>query len=377
MRVLFLGAPIQKLVRPDHPIEKRYLSVGYNTGNLLIGQSLLEELDLSDCAWGQHFDAAEVNEKFDVIVIGAANFIFSGFDFGYLADFVDATTLPCVMAGLGAQAPNIGDRLEGIPSGTRRLLKIVSERSAAIGVRGAFSASVINDFGVKNVEIIGCPSLYRTLKRELAIRPVPAAGSMDGIKVSLNGSRDIVGHSSSPNDAQRVAGYLLALSVSGGQPYVLQSEMPEMAAIENEDLQENDVIQLEQIARRFELPCDGPALAQHIRTTCKVFYDLGEWDRYIRAFDASIGGRFHGNLIALTNGVPAFIIVHDSRTREMAETMTIPHCGVEDVKTPTDIFERLKAADYDAFERSYTRMYDRYAAFLTRNGLKHKLRDAA
>ncbi len=377
MRILFLGAPIQAVVRPDLPLDKRYEAVGYNTGNLLIGQSLLEELAPSAYAWGHNFRPEEANEKFDALVIGAANFIFRGFDFGGLADFVAATKLPCVMAGVGAQAPNIGDSLQNIPDGTKRLLKVVSDRSAAIGVRGAFTASVINDFGIKNVEIIGCPSLYRTGRRELTITPLPGAKTVDELKISLNGSRDVVGHSSSPGDARRVAGDLLALSFSGNRQYVLQSEMPEMAAIERAGLDDKEVRQLEEIARMFELPCDGQGLTDHIRTRFKVFYDLGAWDRYISAFDASVGGRFHGNLIALTNGVPAYIIVHDSRTREMAETMAIPHCGVEEIASPEDIFERLRSADYEAFERTYVRMYDRYAAFLAKNGLKHVLQNAA
>lgn len=125
----------------------------------------------------------------------------------------------------------------------------------------------------------------------------------------------------------------------------------------------------ETIIKRLGLKTTSSQYAEHILDKGRVFFDLPSWDRYISQFDMSIGSRFLGNLIALTNGIPAFILAHDSRTTEMAELMSIPYAPVDGI----DVERILEEADFDAFEARYTQLYDQFAAFLTENGLRHKL----
>ena len=75
----------------------------------------------------------------------------------------------------------------------------------------------------------------------------------------------------------------------------------------------------------------------------------------------------------MTNGVPALIFAHDSRTTELAEFMQIPHVPVEQIDT-IDLETLVSTADYDAFELRYRELYGRFAAFLSENGLPHRLR---
>ena len=46
--------------------------------------------------------------------------------------------------------------------------------------------------------------------------------------------------------------------------------------------------------------------------------------------DAMIGFRFHGNMVALTQGVPCFYFVYDSRITEFCRLYRLPHLAVED-----------------------------------------------
>lgn len=370
MKVLFLGAPIQSPPSTLTP-HQRFDALGKNTGNLLIGNSLFEELNFTDHAYGQRLSAEEVNDRFDVVVIGAANFIFRNFDFSHLSAYLEAVKLPCVMIGLGAQAPAVGQSVTDIPDGTKRLLAIVSERSAAIGVRGYFTASVVNDLGIKNVEAIGCPSLYRTCRPRLSVRR-PVVGSE--IKLSVNGSRNVIDHSAHREAARRVESQLLDLAIRNGYNYVLQNENPEMSVLWSDVLDGGDARLLDTLVRRFNLSISGKEFASCIKSKFRLFFDLESWDAYIKEFDASIGSRFHGNLIGLTNGVPAFIFTHDSRTAEMAGFMHIPHAEVQNVDN-LDVREVFASADYEKFERRYETLYKLFASFLTRNGLKHRLMD--
>lgn len=370
MRILFTGAPVGPHAQAATMTwQQKFNYSGSNTGNTLIGQSLREELDVTDFAYGLRVPPEEANDRFDMIVLPAANWIFKNFDMYYYADYIEATKLPCMMVGLGAQAPAAGANMSAIPEGTKRLLKIVADRSSVIGVRGAFTAQVMNDFGYKNVEALGCPSLYRTMNPNLKIK---RPNLNEDLVISLNGSSNVVEHSSSPKAARNVESQLLQLSILHGYNYVLQNETPELNALLKVEGEPDDLPTLETLARRSNLPVGGHDYAEHIRTKFKVFFDLATWDSYIKDFDVSIGSRFHGNLIALTNGVPSVIITHDSRTTEMSELMGIPHVSVRDVDK-LDVKELIKTADFDHFERRYAELYSAYKAFLTKNGAKNKL----
>ncbi|WP_082434520.1 polysaccharide pyruvyl transferase family protein [Devosia sp. A16] len=371
MRILFIGAPIAP---PDAELSlaNRFGYVGHNTGNLLIGQSLHDVLQSSAHGYGLDVSPARVNEEYDLIAVAAANFIFKGFDLSHYAEFIEATTLPVIVAGLGAQAPQAGAKFLDIPEGSKRFLKVISERSKLIGVRGHFSAEVMGDFGITNVCVVGCPSFYRSHKRDLHVRrPQDAAPA----RVSINGSRDTVEHSRSPALAARVESDLIRLTIERGHSYVLQSELPEMQILAGDQLSNELVDTLQSEVKRHAIPLGVPQYAAHVRERYHAFFNLDQWDQYIKDFDLSVGSRFHGNLIALTNGVPAMVLNHDSRTTELSELMSIPHATIEDA-VGLDPIALANAADFDQLEARYRVLYDRFAHFLETNGLEHRLSNA-
>jgi len=335
----------------------------------LIGQSLFEELRFDEFGYGMSFSPKEVNERFDVIAVAAANFIFKNFDLSYLADYIEATKLPCFVAGLGAQAPAIGDKVTDIPEGSKRFLRIISDRSTIVGVRGNFTAEVMNDFGIRNVRAIGCPSLYRTLRRDLRIR---RPDTSIPLKVSVNGSRNVFSHSANPEAARRIEAELLKLSIDNRYCYVLQNENPEMQILLSNDGERVDLERATSVIGSLKMDISPSDFVKHIKENGRIFFDLAEWDDYISRFDYSIGTRFHGNLIALTNGIPATIVTHDSRTTEMTELMGIPGFSVESLRC-INTAEMAKESDYDEFERKYTVLYDGFSEFILENGLGHNM----
>src|SRR5436190_3892826 len=103
MRILFLGAPVSLPSHRGVSYKQRFAATGENTGNLLIGQSLFEELQFTEYGcYDTSLQPCDVNERYDVIVIAAANFIFRNFDLSALTNFIESTNLPCVIVGLGA-----------------------------------------------------------------------------------------------------------------------------------------------------------------------------------------------------------------------------------------------------------------------------------
>jgi hypothetical protein len=366
--ILFLGAPVSS-PPPGASTQQKFDKTGQNTGNLLIGYSLRRALAVDSYAVGTEHDARWVNESFDLIAIPAANFIYEHFNLGYMADFIERTTLPCLMVGLGAQSSSMTSLDLKIPLGTQRLLKIVSERSSSIGVRGEYTASVLDHLGINNVTLTGCPSLYMTLEPELKIHK---RALDDGtLRVAVNGSNNVIRHSFAPSFAADVERQLLETAVLESYPYVLQNEFPEIDIALGHPTSDQ-AAQASGSLQRIGSQLSNSTYNAFLQKNGRVFFSIDEWSNFIRKMDFSIGTRFHGNMIALLSGVPALIIPHDTRTLEMSRLMKIPHVGVDQIGH-IDIARLYDSTDYDEFSRNYSKLYQDYIRFLELNNVEHRL----
>src|SRR5205085_5283367 len=132
-RIFFVGAPAGTGTMKRKALENLALTGG-NTGNLLIGTGARKHLDYlewsEDLSRGPEF----VRDNYDIIVVSAANFLSSSFEFGALAEFVEKTELPCCAMGLGVQAPAYKAPPE-LTAGTERFVRVLSERCRRTGVR--------------------------------------------------------------------------------------------------------------------------------------------------------------------------------------------------------------------------------------------------
>jgi len=360
-----MGAPYQVESRESRSLTQCFEATGSNTGNLLIGHGLFTQLKYEKLEPYRYAMTPEyAQEHFDQVVIAAANFLYPGFDFSVLSSFLDKTALPVFMVGLGAQLPSSESELSNIPAGTWRLVQIASERSHSIGVRGSFTAEQLRKHGIDNVQVTGCPSLYAGMRPAIEIRREPTPK-----KITINGSRNVVGHASDREAAIRVERQLLQFAIHRGLPYVLQNEQPEMQVANGDDpaLHESTIRSL---AIFFET--DQADLVEFYRKHGKLFFSVREWFDWIKSYDLSVGTRFHGNIAALLNGVPAIILTHDSRTRELCEFAAIPNADVSRIDD-LDVRALYDQADFDLFEKRYGENYRSYVEFLDQNGIRHAL----
>jgi polysaccharide pyruvyl transferase WcaK-like protein len=98
---------------------------------------------------------------------------------------------------------------------------------------------------------------------------------------------------------------------------------------------------------------------------------MGEWISAMGDLNFSFGARLHGNIVAMQCGVPALVVVHDERTRELAECLALPHVLLEDffcLRSLTEAVEITieRLAGYPARRRELAR---EYVGMLTDNGL--------
>lgn len=363
--ILVWGAPY----RVDNPDDylTAFTQSGQNYGNLLIGHGVRSVLEPGSLINREDLASPEeANERCRQVVIPAANFLWKDFDFGYMLNFLEKTRLPVTMIGVGAQT---NDRTTSSPihPNTLRLMKLVSERSAQIGVRGYYTAEVLAANGIHNVAVIGCPSLYSQRTPTIRVESERLANIQH---LAINLSRRVNRHSFHPDRMQALENKVLALALGKDSTFIAQDELDEL-----ESAAKNTACPA-QVAGYFG-ETDPVVVSDYFKGHTRYFADIEAWSNFIRTQDASIGTRFHGNLIALINGVPALMIIHDSRTMEMCTLMGIPSIHVSEIGLETMtvelLAERFASASFAQFESSYQALYRRYHTFLSLNGLPHNL----
>ena len=110
-------------------------------------------------------------------------------------------------------------------------------------------------------------------------------------------------------------------------------------------------------------------------TNGRMFFDLDTWDSFYHdeRITFAFGSRFHGNMAALRNGVPALWITHDSRTSELTKTLHLPSITQQTFSRIRTAQELLEYVDYSDFIKHYPNMRNNYKQFLEENHLSHML----
>jgi polysaccharide pyruvyl transferase WcaK-like protein len=344
---------------------------GINTGDVLVYDAILKQLDCDEVANVQFTDAADrrawpEGEFYSAIVRGS-NYITPSLDLSHVVPLLESIKTPIVAMGIGAQAADYR-KLELTP-GTLRALKIIADKSVSVGVRGFYSAEVLNDHGIKNVRVIGCPSFYRSLMPK---RPIGPMKQFDETRVGITLNRYLTDEYASDaiktNRTQRAL--LQEASRTADSHVYSQGEQEETLVIYSEGREQMDHARL--ILRQYGL--DGDAAVESLLLKRMVAsFDVDEWTRHVaRNVDLMVGFRLHGNVIALHQGIPAVFFTYDARIRELADFFGVPSIEV-DHYMPVSVQRIHEALDFSQWERQYARNYAEYVRFLDENGLQHRL----
>jgi hypothetical protein len=369
-QAVFLGAPRRPPATDPSNILESWYAITQNTGNLLIGHSLAKQLEYDFVDYTHQLRPEEARERCDIVVIAAANFINDRSDFAEWARFIEAVDLPCLVVGLGGQAPSFGHEVF-LKEGTERFLRAFADRSVTIGVRGAHTAQLLSDYGVKNVELTGCPSLYMALGEPLPFKRVDPTAT-DGFV--LNGSRDVLVHSVDQAAMTRVIGDIYRQAFELGVHFVLQTETDELNLLDKK-LPEP---QLREAAVRItqRVPSMADLSPERVRAWVEaythVFFSIESWQAFVATKSISMGTRFHGNLIAVHAGLSSLFICHDARTLEMCQLARLPYVEVDRLRD-TRLSAMAELIDMEPFTRRLKRLTNDYADFLSRNNVQHRI----
>ena len=110
-------------------------------------------------------------------------------------------------------------------------------------------------------------------------------------------------------------------------------------------------------------------LQDWLKRQMHVFFHIEDWLAWVRQYDFSLGSRFHGNVIAITSGIPALTMVVDSRMDEMTRLFRLPTLPMEDFRLEKPLEYYYDLADYTDFNKAYPERMRVFRDFLQRNGL--------
>lgn len=339
-------------------VAEKVLYYGNNVGNMLFVEAMKEQLIYKD----DIFLTPQEDDQLDnyAKVMPSSNFIIRGNPafIDNLQKFMDSVKGPFTLAGLGAQSNSKDDTPKKLVSELDpirlRFFKALSERAVSIGVRGEFTAECLEEMGIHNYRIIGCPSAYMYLDGNFKMKRQPDAKRSVFTVTTKN-----------PMESK-----IIDLGIQHNDQWIMQmmTEHPEVA-FEGQELSDEDYM------RAFpKLNASKEELTQFMRTNAHMFFSYKEWCEFLQKNEISFsyGSRFHGNMCSLRNGVPALWITHDSRTSELIKTLHLPSIDYNIFEQVKCVEELVEFCNYDDFNKNYRRLTENYVEFLNENGLSHR-----
>jgi hypothetical protein len=235
-------------------------------------------------------------------------------------------------------------------------------------VRGEYTADALAHHGVKNVTVTGCPSMLWNGKPLEVTKPEKEVHN-----IALSSTRaDLYEPVFWDDPSFAVSRMLSRLAYRKDIDYVAQTELADMQIAAGETVVSLlDNKRREYLERLFEEK-DGAAISTYMRKRLKVFFNVESWTSYLAGMDLKIGTRLHGVIASLLAGTPAALVVHDTRTREMARHLRIPCFEARDIleaagKSDLDFQRIYDSIDFSEFNARQVDYLDNFLAFFEKN----------
>lgn len=272
-----------------------------------------------------------------------------------------------VVFGLGAQASS-GELSQDdfLPLEAIELMKYISARSPAIGVRGHFTKKVLENLcGVDNAYVTGCPSLYSRPEKLSELQNNLYKGKIRFCErrgVAYSGTRLFESNEKAMlYEAVKSSSYLIEPVNAKNHSYYLSVARGE------------DEVEVPYFFRGLLKQEEGfteQDLKNYFMGRYKNFKTLREWYSFNEeVIGFTYGTRFHVNMASILCGIPALWVTHDSRTQELADYLRLPSLPLE-VASSLTAGELLGKVDYNNFFNNIDNLFCRFNEYLAMFSLK-------
>ena len=318
---------------------QKFSKLGSNTGNMLFWHSLKAQLklDVRSRWYIDHIEKLNLSE-YKAFITTDLIWIRQMQDLSYINKVLDVIgDLPLIPISIGLQCNSYLPDFKMHPE-TVKLIQRLSER-CTMGVRGSYTAEILDKYGIKNFKVVGCPSMYLgTVGIDTVGAPTKPINN-----VSVNFETFYSKLSPAKID-------FLLYCAEYGYEFVEQTQV----SVDGRHIPDEE--KLRQI--------EGWLSAKK-----HCFFDIAQWREYMRKFDFSMGTRFHGNVLALWENVPALFLTCDSRTRELCEHFSLPMLDINAFDSSKPIEHYYETADYERFHKQYPQRLREWEEFLEMNGI--------
>jgi Polysaccharide pyruvyl transferase len=337
--------------------------IANNSGNLLFLETAWKVLSTHgteitpDRLSAHRLGAERINERFDHYVIPLANAFRQTYEesLARLTRVIEKLTIPVTVLGVGVQFTKSHQ-----PGATRpfddtvkAFARAVLDRSPSIGVRGEVTRDYLGQLGFREVEVIGCPSMFLNGERLAVAKRTPVLGRDARIGIGVTPRIPAMG----PIVMSHVERYpnleYLAQDIDSLR-LLLWGEEPKEAAMAG--------------AGPLPIHLSHPLL----RDDKSVFFvDPWPWLDHMRETDFVFGTRIHGSIAAVLAGTPGYLFAHDARTLELARYFQLPHRALSEVPPDVDAADLYEEADFGPLIAGHPERFRRFTAYLESHGLRH------
>lgn len=346
-----------EIVSPEVTLESNLIAT--NSGNLVFMEAAYKILSapgvevVADHLAVSPREAARINAEYDAYVVPLANAFRLSFEptLIRLTQVIERLRIPVVILGVGAQGTLGYDtrRLKPMEKSVRAFASAVLDRAPSIGVRGDLTQDYLRGLGFRDVEVIGCPSMFLWGENLRVEKRVPRLDHQ--ARISLN-----------------VSPYVKAM----GDVVMANVERYPNLTYVAQDFATLQLLVWGESAKAAATQSMVPVHESHplfAQRRARFYVDPWPWIRDLREVDFSFGTRIHGNIAALLAGTPAYVFAHDSRTLELARYFGIPHRAMRDVPADVDPAELYAEADFKVLNDGHPARLATFLDYLSRNGL--------
>ena len=324
-----------------------------NVGDLFIVDSLKKILDFDprtsiDLDPRQPITAADIDKvnQTRAAIIAGTNLWYRRLPkpsrWNFTLEQLERIRVPIIPFGVGTTR-HFGED-NGFEAETLDQIRCIHERCALAGARDERTLEVLNEAGIRNVSMTGCPTLFRAMEPAWTLR---ARGPSRQVVVTVRAG-------------QRHNARILArrLRERGLEP-VVAAQKP---------------------GDRF-LRWPVPFVQRAVRTL--FAFQVEPYLQLVRESLGAIGWRLHGNMLHLAHGNPALVFSNCSRGESFSRTFDLPTVRSPDgERLPGEAIEEmvdrlLDPATFQTFSERFARVRAQMVEFLRANDLPHHLSPAA
>lgn len=317
------------------PFAQKKKLVGWNTGNMLFRDAIHKMIACNVIESHERIDSSKYDAFITTDLIWLQENV-APWE-GLFAQLRIAGDKPLIPLSIGLQANARRADFVMHPEMVK-YMKTLQER-ARLAVRGTYTADILNRFGITNVEVFGCPSVYQfpLYHNSLSFLLAPAPSE-------IRGTANFRTFRGALTDLEKS---YLEYVTKNFRGFAEQTFDP---------------------LRDVEGVWDG--LIDWMQLNSYAFFDLDTWRRYNMRYNFSMGCRFHGNVAAMLAGMRALFLVVDSRTYEMTEFLKLPAQPFTSFDAGKSLNDYYELADYGDFVRAYPERLKHFTEFASKCGLQ-------